>query len=114
MENVSNVSIEVNQISTSSLIYNAIKQENVKNKVREVDEIEAWIVSYLANLLNIDPDKIDNSIPFDRYGLDSAGAVGMSGDLEGWLGSEFEPTLLYDYPTIEALAEYLAAEAQVK
>ncbi|MEH2381694.1 MAG: acyl carrier protein [Nostoc sp.] len=109
-----NVSFEVNQISTNSVTYDEIGKKNVKNQVRKVGEIEAWIVSYLADMLNINPDKIDTSIPFDRYGLDSAGAVGMSGDLEGWLGSEFEPTLLYDYPTVDTLAKYLAAEAQVE
>ncbi|HLO89369.1 MAG TPA: acyl carrier protein [Nostocaceae cyanobacterium] len=103
-----NLSVEVDQISTSSVDYNENSQEDIKKKVRTVAEIEDWVVSYLANLLNINPDEIDTTIPFDRYGLDSAGAVGMSGDLEEWLGSEFEPTLLYDYPTVEALAKYLA------
>ena len=48
------------------------------------------------------------TIPFDRYGLDSSAAVGMTGDLEDWLGKEVEPILLYDYPTIETLARHLS------
>ncbi len=77
-------------------------------------EIQAWIVSYLAELLEVDPDEVDVTIPFDRYGLDSSAAVGLSGDLEDWLGREVDPTLLYDYPTIEALVRHLAEELQVK
>lgn len=71
-------------------------------------EIQAWIVSYIAELLEVDLDEIDVTIPFDRYGLDSLAAVGMSGDLEVWLECELDATLLYDYPTIEALAQHLA------
>lgn len=76
---------------------------------KTVDEVQTWMVSYLANLLEIDPDEIDPTDPFDRYGLDSAAAVGMTGDLEEWLGAEVDPTALYDYPTIQSLAGYLAA-----
>jgi acyl carrier protein len=48
-------------------------------------EIQAWIVSYLAQLLEINPDEVDTAIPFDQYGLDSSAAVGMTGDLEDWM-----------------------------
>jgi acyl carrier protein len=73
-------------------------------------EIQAWMISYLARLLEVDSDDIDITTPFDRYGLDSSAAVGMTGDLEDWLKIELEPTLMYDYPTIEALTRYLVEE----
>ena len=73
-----------------------------------ITEIEDWTVAYIADLLEIDPEEIDTALPFDRYGLDSSAAVGLTGDLEDWLGREVDPTLLYDYPTIESLAKYLA------
>lgn len=77
-------------------------------------EIQAWIVAYLAELLEIDPDEVNPTIPFDRYGLDSAVAVGLTGDMEDWLGRKLDPTLLYDYPTVEALSQHLAEELQAK
>lgn len=73
-------------------------------------EIQAWMVSYLAELLAIEPDEVDATIPFDQYGLDSAAAVGLTGDMEEWLDRKLDPTLLYDYPTVEALARHLAEE----
>src|SRR5919199_6900922 len=76
-------------------------------------EIQAWIVSYLAELLAIEPDEVNVRIPFDHYGLDSSAAVGMTGDLEDWMERKIDPTLLYDYPTIEALAQHLADEFKV-
>ncbi len=75
-------------------------------------EIKDWIVSYLAELLEIEPDEVDVTIPFDRYGLDSSAAVGLTGDLEDWLGRELDPTLLYDYPTAEALVQHLSLQLQ--
>ena len=70
-------------------------------------EIKTWIVDYVAELLEVEPDKIDVTIPFDRYGLDSSAAVGLAGDLEDWLEEELDPTMLYDYPTIESLTQHL-------
>lgn len=73
-------------------------------------EILNWVTSYLANLLQVDPDEVDITVPFDRYGLDSLAAVGLTGDLSDWLKREVEPTLLYDYPTVEGLVQYLSSE----
>ncbi|MDJ0843723.1 acyl carrier protein [Crocosphaera sp.] len=71
-------------------------------------DIENWLVSYLSNLLEVAPETIDVSQTFESYGLDSSAAVGLSGDLQEWLKTELEPTLLFDYPTIEALSSHLA------
>lgn len=72
------------------------------------EEIQAWIVAYLADLMEVEPDEVDATLPFEQYGLDSAEAVELSGDLEDWLGRKLNPTLLYNYPTVEALAGQLA------
>lgn len=77
---------------------------------KPADEIRSWMVNYLSDLLEIDADDVDVTIPFDRYGLDSSAAVGLTGELEDWLGKEVPPTLLYDYPTIESLVEYLSKD----
>lgn len=77
-------------------------------------EIQAWLIAYLSELLEVEPDAIDVKVTFDRYGLDSSAAVGMSGALEDWLGYELEPTLIYDYPTIETLAANLLQECKTK
>ena len=72
--------------------------------------IQTWLTTYLADLLNLEPKEIDVTIPFERFGLDSAAVMGLSGDLEEWLACELDPTLIYDYPTIESLAKHLATE----
>lgn len=79
------------------------------NKSLDATEIQTWIISYLAELLEVEPELVDPTIPFDRYGLDSSAAYALTGDLEEWLGSEIDPTAIYDYPTVEALSEYLSS-----
>lgn len=87
-------------------------QPNSLQETPSLSEIQSWISAYIADLLEVEPDEIDITIPFDRYGLDSSAAIGLTGDLEEWLGRELDPTLLYDYPTIKDLAHHLASESQ--
>ncbi|WP_193195495.1 acyl carrier protein [Nostoc sp. MG11] len=86
---------------------------NTSKQMPIPSEIQAWIVSYVANLLEVDSDEIDVTIPFDRYGLDSSAAVGLTGDLEDWLGQEIDPTLMYDYPTVQALVQHLSSQLRI-
>jgi acyl carrier protein len=72
-------------------------------------KISDWLVSYIADLLEIEPDEVDVETTFARYGLDSSAAVILTGDLGNWLGKEIEPTIMYDYPTIAKLAEYVGS-----
>lgn len=85
--------------------------QNLAVKQPTAAEIQDWIVAYLADLLEIEPDEVDVTISFDRYGLDSSAAVGMTGDLETWLGRDLDPTLLYDYPTVEAMVRHISSQA---
>lgn len=75
----------------------------------DTSEIQDWIISYVAELLEEEPESVDPTIPFDRYGLDSSAAYALTGDLEEWLGEEIDPTAIYDYPTVEALSEHLSS-----
>ncbi|MBI5094513.1 MAG: KR domain-containing protein [Candidatus Hydrogenedentes bacterium] len=80
---------------------------------RGVDEIRAWLTRRLAEELGISPGDIAPGEPFESFGLASRDAVTLSGDLEDWLQRKLSPTLLWEYPTIIALADYLGkASAQ--
>ncbi|GFE69988.1 acyl carrier protein [Chroococcus sp. FPU101] len=85
---------------------NSFSTSNSENTVSS--SIQDWLIAYLAQLLEVEPQEIDPQTPFERYGLDSSAMVVLSGDLQEWLKCKLDPTLLYDYPTIEALAEHLA------
>ena len=76
-------------------------------KPPDKSHIQAWLISQLAQTLEIDANNIDVTLPFESYGLDSESAVVLSGELQDWLKCDLEPTLLFDYPTIEAVADYI-------
>lgn len=70
-----------------------------------------WLRDQLASRLELDPQQIEPQTEFSDYGLNSLEAVSLSGELENLLGRRFPPTLLWDYPTLETLAEYLTSHS---
>ncbi len=87
-----------------------VSESEQSQKMIRLESIQEWLIDYLAQLLDIDPGSVDVTRSFSSYGLDSSATVGMTGDLEDWLGVELDPTLVYDYPTIEQLTDHLAQE----
>ena len=73
-------------------------------------EIARWLRNRLARELELEPDEIDTRKDFADCGLSSVEAVNLSGDLENFLGCRLPPTRLWDYPTIDTLARYLAED----
>ena len=72
------------------------------------NQISAWLMEHIATQLKLPVDRIDPRQPFVDYGLDSVQAVNLTAELENWLGRSLTPTLIWDYPTIADLADYLA------
>ena len=72
-------------------------------------QIEEWLVSYIAELRGMKKEKISRNTILSKYGLDSASAVTLSGDLMDWLKCDIDPTLLYEHPTIEQAAAHIVA-----
>ncbi len=77
------------------------------------EAIQAWMVSHLALYLKVQPDDIDIREPVAHYGLDSSVAISLTGELADWLGCQLEPTIFWEYPSIEALSQHLVAESQL-
>ncbi|MFO0958314.1 MAG: amino acid adenylation domain-containing protein [Isosphaeraceae bacterium] len=80
----------------------------------QADGIADWLAGRISALLGIDPAGIDRQAPFATFGLGSAQAVGIAGDLEGFLDRRLPPTLLYEYPSIDALAKYLGEDPSAR
>ncbi len=70
--------------------------------------ISTWLVAKLSEQLTLSPTEIDVDAPFAQYGLDSKTALTLAGELEEWLGQSRSPTLIYDFPTVNLLAQHLA------
>ncbi|MDX1387520.1 MAG: AMP-binding protein, partial [bacterium] len=88
----------------------AVQESSPAGSSQGMIDIQAWLIDRLSDHLEVDPNSINASQPLSEFGLDSKDAVNLSGDLEDWLGRKLSPTLLWKYPTIEKLAEYLAGD----
>ena len=67
--------------------------------------------SALAQLLGIDPREIDPDESLVSYGLGSVQALTLMGELEEWTGRELSATLIWDYPTLNAITKYLSDDS---
>jgi acyl carrier protein len=77
--------------------------------MKTLEEIERMLVAYVAGKCGLPPVEIDRTRRFDHYGLDSTDAVMLIGDLEDFVGRPLSAALPYSHPTIEKLAQHLAA-----
>ena len=65
----------------------------------------------IARLLGFDAaDQVDRRLGFFRMGMDSLLTVRLRNRLEAALGRRLPPTLAFEYPNVDALSDYLAAE----
>lgn len=66
----------------------------------------SWLTKRVAGMLDVDPADLDADLPLADLGLSSLQAVELAGDLEDRLGRAVDPTVVYDHPTIAALADF--------
>jgi acyl transferase domain-containing protein/acyl-CoA synthetase (AMP-forming)/AMP-acid ligase II/acyl carrier protein len=85
--------------------------EQKQTETVNTQAIATWLIAKVSEQLQISPQAINISEPLAQYGLGSLAAVRISGELQEWLGRELPTTLLYDYPSIAALAKYLGDKA---
>ena len=71
------------------------------------DDTETWLIAKVAEQLSLPKEEINIHEPLASYGLSSLLAISLSGEFTEWLGRSLSPTLLYDYPSIANLAQYL-------
>ena len=72
------------------------------------EKIQDWLVHYLAELLDMDPEDIGANTPFTRFGLDSSATIILTSELIEWLEIQIESDDVYQYPTVQSLSKYLA------
>ncbi|BAY23186.1 beta-ketoacyl synthase [Calothrix sp. NIES-2100] len=91
-------------------IYHNLSEKSIAPHVEKTvntEAVAAWLLTKVSEQLQVPPQTININEPLAQYGLGSLAAVRISGELQEWLGRELPTTLLYDYPSIAALAQYL-------
>ncbi|MBX7432671.1 acyl carrier protein [Mycobacterium sp. Y57] len=79
----------------------------------EYQELVDWLTIKVAGYVNVPPGVIDIDKPLADCGIDSASGLALCVDLLDEKGFDVETTIVWDYPTIEAIAAYLLAERAV-
>ncbi|PTL76608.1 type I polyketide synthase [Vitiosangium sp. GDMCC 1.1324] len=70
--------------------------------------LQARLISLVSERTTLPAGSIDIREPLSRYGLDSAGALELLAELSAAVGRPLPATLLWEYPTLEALRDHLA------
>lgn len=76
------------------------------------DALEQWIIQWLAAKTGSPASDIPVDAALDGLGMDSVDLVQLTGELESWLGSAMDHTLVWQQPHIRALAATLITLAQ--
>lgn len=79
----------------------------------EADAVRAWIINFLASLLNIGEAQIKGDTRFYAIGLSSIDAVVMAGAMEEHFGVEIDATLFLRNSSIDSLLADLQANGIV-
>lgn len=85
-----------------------LEQQN--HQSMSVEEIQDWLASQIAEQLGADADEIDLRVPFDHYGLDSVQTMSIANLGKQYFGLQLSPIVIWNYPNVESLSQYLADE----
>jgi acyl carrier protein len=78
------------------------------NTSMTIDDVRAILIDAVAAEASIQPADVVTDRPFTAYGLDSMAALAVGIEIEDSCGlSDLPVSLLWDYPTVDALTEAL-------
>jgi acyl carrier protein len=69
--------------------------------------IQRWLTTQLGSYLAVPEHSIDLSVPLAEMGVDSVHAISLVGDVEAHFDIDVDPTLIFDYPTLSHIAEFI-------
>ena len=75
--------------------------------------VQDWLIDRVADYTERAQHQVDPTIPLAELGMDSVSAVALCGEIEDRWMLDIDPTLVFEYPTIAAIATYLTAEIAV-
>jgi acyl carrier protein len=82
------------------------------NEKRSAEDVARWLIAQISQLIGIPAEELRADEPIVNYLSDSRDALSLAADLEGWLGVELSASIVWDHPTIAALADHVAEEVR--
>ena len=87
------------------------EEENITfpalNKIHNLGNIKQQIKELFAFKLQLSIENFDDKTGFSAYGVDSLMAISLVSELSRLYDFKLESTLLFDYPTFDALATFI-------
>ncbi|SEI05611.1 Acyl transferase domain-containing protein [Rheinheimera pacifica] len=78
----------------------------------DADKLIQWICDNIAEALDKSASQIDIDSNFFSLGLNSAVSVSFMAELSERINRELSPILIYDYPTIRKLVDYILCSSE--
>jgi len=75
--------------------------------VPDLDRLITQLVSFAANLINVDVSLFDAQADLTEFGYDSIAYAGLADVLNEAYSIDLSPTVFFEYSSIETLAQYL-------
>jgi acyl carrier protein len=69
--------------------------------------IQRWLTTRLGSYLAVPEAAIDPQVPLAEMGVDSVHAISLVGDVEAHFDIDVDATLIFDYPTLSHIAEFI-------
>jgi acyl-CoA synthetase (AMP-forming)/AMP-acid ligase II/acyl carrier protein len=77
---------------------------------RREGALRTWLVDAVAGYLSLPPSQVGSEVKLRSLGLDSVHAMGLCVDIEERWGILVEPTLAWDFPTIDTIVTHLGGQ----
>ncbi|MES2939419.1 MAG: SDR family NAD(P)-dependent oxidoreductase [Pseudomonadota bacterium] len=69
--------------------------------------LDTWLTQLLAEQLGMDPDRVRPDVPLLEYGMDSVLMLQFLRAVGRHVGTELDPSILFEHPTLEAFGGWL-------
>ena len=87
-------------------------EQGIATVPRDVDGLRDWLVQQVAALRGLETGAVSLTEPFLNLGIDSMIAMKVVNGLSQLLGRPLAPTLLWEHPTVDALARHLVGRSE--
>ncbi|MEV4497261.1 beta-ketoacyl synthase N-terminal-like domain-containing protein [Micromonospora arborensis] len=78
-----------------------------------LDDLEVLVRGVVAEVVGLDPDRIGQQTPVRSFGITSLMSLDVANRLQARLGLRLSATLVWNYPTVEAIAGHLLSRLDV-
>lgn len=75
----------------------------------KTEVVSTWLKRWMAREFAVRPETVADTDRFAAYGMDSVAAMMLVSALEDWTGTDLPPTLVWDHPSVDAIAREIAA-----